>query len=349
MTKPRLRDVASLANVSEPTVSRVLNGKPGVATTTRERVIEALRQLGVDEIPEPRASRRGVVGIVAGDFTNPVFPTFVHHISAALARRGMLTSVVLADPDTNTEERCVKELQSCSVDAIVFMGGRHAEIDGDLDHYSDIVADGTPIVLINGRATTLDVPHIRCDERAATNKAVDHLVDLGHTRIGCLIGSEMYIPTHRIIDGFHQTLRRHGLSAPSSAVAHANFTFEGARAGAKRLLSSGITAIVAANDLMALGAIHSATSMGLEVPGELSVVGYDGTDLTAVTSPPLTTMRQPFEDMADLAAEAIVAELEGSDRYRDHYVFEPDLLSRSSSGRISPGLVQQASRVGNLS
>lgn len=347
MSRPRLRDIASLASVSEPTVSRVLNGKPGVATPTRQRVVDALRELGYDDVPEPRPSRRNVIGVIAGEFTNPVFPAFVNHISIALARRGLMTCALMADPDVNPEERCIAELLNCSVDAIVFIGGRHAEIEGDLEHYADITDGGTPIVLVNGRATTLDVTHIRCDERAATAKAVDHLIALGHTRIGCLIGSDDYIPTHRIVDGFNQTLRRHGLSASATDITHSNFTFEGARAGAKRLLEAGITGIVAANDLMALGAIHSATRMGLDVPTELSVVGYDGTDLTAFTNPPLTTMRQPFEDMADLVAEATMAELDGSDRYRDHFVFEPDLLSRGSSGRIGAHLVDEVARVGN--
>lgn len=317
-----------MAGVSEPTVSRVINGREGVRAATRDRVVSALRSLGYDNVPEPRPPRRGVIGLVCGEFLNPVFATFVHHVSTELARRSHLTSIVVTDRDLAPEDRCVRELEQSGVDGLVFIAGHHAEVDGDLGHYRRLHEAGTPIVLVNGRSTDLDVPHVRCDERAGACQAVSHLVKLGHTRIGCLLGSSRYIPTTRFIAGYRETLARHDLAEPDDAIVETAFTLEGGRAGATRLLDNGITAMIAGNDLMALGAVLA--SRGRNDP-PASVIGYDGTDMTQVTDPPLTTLRQPFEDMAQLIVDAILSEVDATRRFRDHYVFEPQLVARATT------------------
>lgn len=326
MNRPPLKDVAALAGVSEPTVSRVLNGRIGVAESTRHRVIAALETLGYRDVPEPRAVRRNVVGIICGDFLNPVFATFVHHISTDLGRKGYLTTVAVTDRDLVTEERCIAELVDTSVDGAIFIGGRHAEVDGDLTHYCDLAASGFASVFVNGHDTGIHAPHVRCDEQAAARRAVDHLIGLGHTAIGCILGSSRFIPTRRFVDGYRQALGAAGIDEPDEAIVETAFTLEGGRAGATRLIERGITAVIAGNDLMALGA-----SLAAAAHGPLAIIGYDGTDMTAFTSPALTTVRQPFEDMSQLISDAIVSEIDGSHRFRDHYVFEPQLMVRESS------------------
>jgi len=331
--RPPLRDVAALAEVSEPTVSRVLNGRPGVAPTTRERVVAALRSLGFEDVPDPQRPRSGVVGMVCGDYLNPAFGMLTHHISTELARKGWLTTVAVADPDLAPEEQCVEQLCGCGVDGIVFVAGRHAEIGAPIDHYRSLLEEGRPIVLVNGGDTGLHVPHVRCDEEAGARKAVEHLISLGHTRIGCVLGSPAHVPTARFVAGYHQALAGAGLVAPPGSISHTPFTFEGGRAGASRLLARGITALIAGNDLMALGAIAASNARGGE---PVSVVGYDGTDLTALTAPALTTLRQPFEDMAQMIADAIVDEICGRPHAGHHYVFQPVLVARESTHGLRP-------------
>jgi LacI family transcriptional regulator, repressor for deo operon, udp, cdd, tsx, nupC, and nupG len=335
VTRPPLKAVAALAGVSEPTVSRVLNGRMGVAAATRHRVVVALRELGFHGVPEPRSDRRNTIGIVGGEFLNPVFPTLTHHISFELGRRGYLATVAITDRDLVPEERCVAELTDYGVDGIVFLGGRHAELDGRIDHYRDLAESGTPVVLVNGIATDLKVPHVRCDEGAGARKAVTHLIRLGHRRIGCVLGAERYIPTVRFIEGYRQTLAAHDIVEPDGAIVDAPFTMEGGRAAARRLIERGFTAMICGNDLMALGAVLAATSFA-GTHTDISVVGYDGTEFTAHTSPPLTTLRQPFEDMARLVCDAIISEIDGTRRFRDHFVFEPQLLSRESTHPHKP-------------
>ncbi len=330
--RPPLKQIAELAGVSEPTVSRVLNGRTGVAPTTRDKVVAALHSIGFDRVPEPQAVRSSVVGIVCGDFLNPVFSTFVHHISNDLARSGYLTTVAVTDRNLNPEERCVDELVRNNVDGIVFIGGRHAELGADRRHYERLVDAAIPIVFVNGSPTELDVPHVWCDEQVGARKAVEHLIRLGHSRIGCLLGPRSYTPTERFITGYRQVLAEHDLDEPDGAITDAPFTLAGGRAAANRLLDIGITALLAGNDLMALGAVVAAEQRP-EGP-QLSVVGYDGTDFTTLSNPPLTTLRQPFEDMSKLIAEAVLSEIDGPKRYRDRFVFEPQLIVRESTGRV---------------
>ncbi len=327
--RPPLKDVAALSGVSEPTVSRVLNGREGVAAGTRQRVVSALEQLGYTQIPDPRPTRRKVVGLVCGELQNPVFATFVHHISAALGRKGHLTIVAVTDRDFAPEERCIDELEQGGVDGIIFIGGRHSEIDGDRSRYHRMFAAGRPMVFVNGSTIDVPSPHVWCDEQAGARKAVSHLIALGHTHIGCLLGSPRYVPTERFIAGYRSVMANFGLPEPEGAIIDTTFTLEGGRAGATRLLDRGITAMIAGNDLMALGAVLA--SRAHADAEQVAVVGYDGTEFTAFTDPPLTTLRQPFEDMAQLISDAIVSEINGSLRYRDRYMFEPQLVVRDSS------------------
>ncbi|MFW2380959.1 MAG: LacI family DNA-binding transcriptional regulator [Acidimicrobiales bacterium] len=332
MDRPPLRTVAALAQVSEPTVSRVLNGRTGVSDALRARVVTALSELGYHDVPEPTVQRRGVVGIVCGDLLNPVFPTMLHHISAALGRRGYLTSVAIVDEHLNSEERCLRELRANGVDGVVLIGGRHAEVGVDVETYRRLIDNDLAVVLVNGTETSLPVPHVRCDEGLGAAKAVDHLLGLGHQRVGCVLGSHRFIPSHRMQSSYRMALTEAGIEPdPNDVIVSSSFTFEEARAAAFRLIDRGVTGILAGNDLMALGVLRAGLDLGRSVPGELSVVGYDGTGITGLTKPALTTLRQPFEEMGNLIADAIRSETEGRG-FRDSFVFEPHLVARESSG-----------------
>ncbi len=332
MRPPRLRDVAELAGVSEPTVSRVLNGRTGVARATRDKVVDALAELGFDDAPPPVRSRSSVIGMLSGALTNPVFPLMISHIGSKLAAEGYLCTIALVDERQNPEERCIAEFIRAGVDGVIVVGGRHAELEADLSHYNDLIRRNIALVLVNGRATDLDVPHIRCDEGAATRLGVTHLTHLGHQRIGCIVGGERYATTARTIDGYWTALADAGIRKKAGRVVHTEFTFEAARAVATRMIDDGFTGFVTSNDQMALGVITAARAVGLSVPEDISVVGYDGTDFTAFTQPPLTTLRQPFEDMAALVSNSMLAELREDRTCRDHFVFEAELLARESSG-----------------
>ncbi len=349
MQRPPLQRIAEIARVSPATVSRVLNGRPGVTDTTRAKVTAALATLGFEDLPSPRPTRRGAVGLITGELDNPVFPELAHGIMRRLARHGLVATVGVAERNLSSEQRLVEEFCGVGVDGIVFVAGHHAEVGGDHSGYVRLAEQGVPFVLVNGADTGLDVPHAWVDERIAARLAVEHLASLGHRRIGCILGTNRYVPTERFSAGYADAMQDGGLTVPSDPIVHTSFTFEGGLASGRELIERGFTGLVCGNDLMALGAIAAARRAGHEVPGDVSVVGYDGTFISAVSDPPLTTLRQPFDDMGELVADALVSEIDHGRRFRQKFVFDPVLIVRGSTGTASDlATVLPASRSGRL-
>ena len=189
---------------------------------------------------------------------------------------------------------------------------------------------GLPIVLVNGFVAGVDAPFISNDDEASMELSLTHLVHLGHTRIGLAVGPRRYVPVVRKIAGFRAAMSRLlGNDDVSDLVETALFSVEGGAAAGARLIERGCTAVVCGSDLMALGAIRS---MGMRVPEDVSVVGYDDSTLIAFTDPPLTTVRQRVPAMAEAAVQALLDEIAGIATPRTEYVFRPELVVRGSTG-----------------
>ncbi|GGT25665.1 hypothetical protein GCM10014713_18350 [Streptomyces purpureus] len=164
--------------------------------------------------------------------------------------------------------------------------------------------------------------------------AVTHLVALGHTRIGLAVGPKRFVPVQRKIEGFRLGMaERLGLSTEDAdaLIEHSLYTLEGGQAAAAALISRGCTAVVCASDMMALGAIRAARQQGLEVPRDVSVVGFDDSPLIAFTDPPLTTIRQPVQAMGQAAVRALLEEIGGTPAPHSEFVFLPELVVRGST------------------
>ncbi|MEL7974577.1 LacI family DNA-binding transcriptional regulator [Isoptericola sp. F-RaC21] len=334
--RTRLSDLAEQAGVSTATVSRVLNGKPGVASSTRQAVLAALDVLGYERPSVLRGRSAGLVGLIVPELTNPVFPAFAQAIESILAQRGYTPLLCTQAPGGTTEDEYVSTLVDHSVDGIVFVSGLHADTRADHTRYSMLRSQGVPIVLVNGYAPGIDAPFVSPDDAASVDVAVQHLVTLGHRRIGLAIGPERYVPSRRKLAAFLAALVRHGLADDEDAarghVRSSLYTLEGGQAAAAELLDADHTAIVCASDLMALGAVRAARSRGLSVPADVSVVGYDDAPLIAFTEPPLTTVRQPVEAMARATVSALLTEIQGEQATRTELLFAPELVVRGSTG-----------------
>ena len=334
--RTRLSDLAEQAGVSTATVSRVLNGKPGVASSTRQAVLAALDVLGYERPSALRSRSAGLVGLIVPELTNPVFPAFAQAIESILAQRGYTPLLCTQAPGGTTEDEYVSTLVDHSVDGIVFVSGLHADTRADHTRYSMLRSQGVPIVLVNGYAPGIDAPFVSPDDAASVDVAVQHLVTLGHRRIGLAIGPERYVPSRRKLAAFLAALVRHGLANDQAAarehVRSSLYTLEGGQAAAAELIDAGHTAIVCASDLMALGAVRAARSRGLSVPDDVSVVGYDDAPLIAFTDPPLTTVRQPVEAMARATVTALLTEIQGEPAPRTELLFAPELVVRGSTG-----------------
>ncbi len=330
----RLSDIAAQAQVSEATVSRVLNDKPGVSPETRQAVLTALDVLGYERPARLRKRSAGLVGLVVPELDNPIFPAFAQIIESVLAQAGYTPVLCTQTAGGVTEDEYVEMLLDRQVSGIVFVSGLHADTTADPDRYRKLIARRLPIVLINGFVSGIEAPFVSCDDRAAGELAVSHLVALGHRRIGLISGPARFLPVQRKLAGFRATMSRlldMSEKDLEASVALSLFGVEGGVAAASRLLDAGVTGIVCGSDLMALGAIREARSRGLHVPGDVSVVGYDDSPLVAFTDPPLTTVRQPVRPMAVAAVQALIDEINGHAAPHSEYVFRPELVVRGST------------------
>ncbi|MCF3144133.1 LacI family DNA-binding transcriptional regulator [Streptomyces platensis] len=342
-TAPRLSDIAAQAAVSEATVSRVLNGRAGVAASTRQRVLAALDVLGYERPVRLRRRSAGLVGLVIPELTNPIFPAFAQIIEQSLAGHGYTPVLCTQMPGGATEDELVEQLEERGVTGIVFLSGLHADTRADPTRYTRLASRGVPFVLINGYNDRIDAPFVSPDDGAAARMAVRHLAELGHERIGLAVGPARYVPSRRKADGFVAALTESFGPSRGQAerrVQHTLFSVEGGHAAAAALLDDGCTGIICGSDLMALGVVRAARQRGLHVPHGLSVVGFDDSQLIAFTDPPLTTVRQPVQAMATAAVGALIEEIHErtagrqTPAQRTEFVFRPELVVRGSTGPV---------------
>ena len=334
-TMATLAQIAAEARVSEATVSRVLNSKPGVSEATRQAVIIALDVLGYERPSQLRQRSAGLVGLVVPELTNPIFPAFAQVIEDALARRRFTPVLCTQSPGSLSEDEYVESLLDHGVAGIVFVSGKHADTLADHDRYRTLLERGLPVVFINGYAEGVGAPFVSADDHAAMDLAVSHLAHLGHRRIGLAIGPERFVPSRRKREGFVTALGTHlGASAKEARtwMAESIFSLEGGAAAAKQLLEQGATAIVCGSDMMAIGAVRAARAAGCCVPTDVSVVGFDDSQLVGFLDPPLTTVRQPVSQMGNTAVAALADAISGQPVASREYLFAPELVLRGSTG-----------------
>jgi LacI family repressor for deo operon, udp, cdd, tsx, nupC, and nupG len=332
--RARLADIAGQAGVSEATVSRVLNDRPGVSVATRQAVLTALDVLGYER-PLRLRGRSGLVGLIVPELDNPIFPAFAQVMDTLLAQAGYTPVLCTQTPGGVSEDEYIDLLLDHGVAGIIFVSGMHADSTSDFTRYRTLVDRGLPIVLVNGYAAGIEAPCISDDDAAAMDLAVSHLVAMGHRRIGLAVGAIRFVPVVRKRAAFIEAVTRQTGMPPEEAaslVSHSLFGLEGGQAAAHHLLGLGVTGIVCGSDLMALGAIRTIRQRGLRVPGDVSVVGYDDSRLIPFTDPPLTTVRQAVAPMATAAVQALLDGISGTPAPKDEFVFRPELVVRGSTG-----------------
>ena len=335
-SRARLADIAEQAGVSEATVSRVLNDRPGVSPSTRQQVLTALDVLGYER-PLRLRGQSSLVGLILPELDNPIFPVFAQVMETLLAQHGFTPVLCTQTPGGVTEDEYVDLLLDRGVAGIIFVSGLHADSTADHAAYRLLLDRGLPIVFVNGYAEGIDAPFISDDDAAAMQLAVTHLVSMGHRRIGLAVGPGRFVPVVRKRAAFIDAMVNAtgvGHDEAGSLVTHTLFTVEGGQAAAHHLLGLGVTAVVCGSDLMALGVIRTVRQRGMRVPEDISVVGYDDSRLIAFTDPPLTTVRQAVTAMGTAAVQALFDGISGTPAPRDEFVFRPELIVRGSTGPV---------------
>jgi DNA-binding LacI/PurR family transcriptional regulator len=322
----RLAEIARKVGVSEATVSRVLNGKPGVADSTREAVLTALDVLGYERPTQLRGDRARLVGLVLPELQNPIFPAFAEVVADALAKRGFTPVLCTRTASGLPESAYVGMLLEQGVSGIIFFGGEYQEADSDHEHYRVLRERRLPVVLINAAFQDLGFPRVATDDAHAVTHALRHLRSLGHERIGLALGPGDHVPSQRKLAAFR-------LEAGNTVVEHTMFSLAGGQAAGDRLLDRGVTGIICASDILALGVVRAARRRGLQVGDDVSVIGFDDSPLMNCTDPPLTTVRQPIGQMARAAVSLLLGQIDGAPASTDELLFEPELVVRASSGR----------------
>lgn len=320
-----LRDVAERAGVSVATASRVATGSAVVRPATKERVQRAMRDLLY--VPPGRTESSDAVGLFVPEFGNPVFAALAAAMETEASKVGLATILCNTHGSAQRELEYMRMLLERRVEGMVFISAEITDIRGEHSHYAQLVERGARIVFVNGGSEELAVTSVGVDERAAGRMATEHLIRLGHQRIGFVAGNEFSLPTRDKSRGRLDALTAAGMDG-HHLVAHAEFTVAGGRTALRALMDRAEderpTGVICSSDLMAIGAVQEAAALGLDVPDDLSIVGFDGI-AARWSEPPLTTVEQPIEEIARTAIGALQAQIEQPGLTQPTYVFRPQL------------------------
>ncbi len=317
--------------MSEATVSRVLNEKPGVSEATRQAVLTALDVLGYERPSKLRGERARLVGLFLPELQNPIFPAFGEVVGGALAQNGYTPVLCTMTVGGISEADNVELLLQQHVSGVVFVGGQYTQQDAPHDHYDRLAALRLPTVLVNAPVGELSFNTVSTDDAVAIELAWNHLAQLGHRRIGIVLGPVDHIPSRRKLAAAERIAQATGIPLPPEQVVHSHYSLEAGQAATARLLAVGVTAVICASDPLALGAIRAVRRAGKNVPEDVSIVGYDDSALMNSIDPPLTTVRQPIEPMGRMVIELLVGQLSGTSAPPEEYLFEPELVVRGST------------------
>lgn len=328
-----MNDVARVADVSIATVSHVINGTRFVSPERAERVLAAMREL--DYTPDAtarslRVGRTHTIGLVIPDNSNPFFAELARRTEEAGFDAGYTTILGNSGERPERERQYVSTLLSKRVDGLIIAPFR--AVDPPLKRL--LAKAAIPIVVIDRDDVIPAADAVLHDDAGGGRQAAEHLLELGHASIACVAGPTHHGPGPGRLEGFLSTLRERGVTIGEDAIVRGDYHFEGGRAATAELLERGgsFTAVFAANDLMAAGAIRELLAHGRAVPDDVSVIGFDDAPLAEMTSPALTTVRQPLDEMADTAVSLLLARLnDPAVEPRGHHLLATSLVVRDST------------------
>jgi LacI family transcriptional regulator len=332
---PTIRDVAQKANVSTSTVSHVINETRFVAPETRDRVLAAIRDLNYKHnrvASSLRNQKTKTIGVLLPNSANPYFAEVLAGIEDAAYASDY--NIILGNAHDNPERETsyIQVLLSRQVDGILLIS------TGAFDDSLRLIADSDTNVVIVDRHTDHDgIDEIFTDNFGGGVRAVEYLLELGHRRIACVAGPSYLTPSAERVQGYRQALEAARIGVDESLIIPGDFQYEGGYLAAQQLLTPPYppTAIFACNDMMAVGVISAANDLGLGVPHDLSVIGYDDIPLARYSSPKLTTIHQSARLLGSRALERLLERIQTPDLKACHDRLDISLVVRESCAPLN--------------
>lgn len=331
-----IRDVARRAAVSPSTVSRTLNGSGYVSAAARQRVLAAVELLGYRPNRVARGlvgKSRQVIGLVLPDISNPFFPALARGVEDAADAAGYRVMLFNSDDRADKEAACCQACVEHALDGLIL-----DPCGDDVAHLEPAVAAGLALVLVDRGVSRVPADSVGVDNGLGMTRLVEYLLALGHRRIGIITGPRALSVAAERLAAWEAALLGAGVRPAADWVAEGDFRFDGGYRAAPRLVAAGVTAIVASNDLMAIGALRALEERGVRVPEQVSVAGYDDIPAASWTRPALTTVRQPTYRMGFRAARLCLERIEDRRPRRPRRVrLRPRLVVRDSTGPPAAG------------
>jgi|YelNatPaOPRAMG01_1025707.scaffolds.fasta_scaffold02505_22 LacI family transcriptional regulator len=330
MRRANIQEVAKLAGVSPSTVSRALNGFPGISEKTRIRIIEVAKKLNYKpnyrgQVLTSRSTK--TIGLLITDITNPFFPEVVRGAEETSNEAGY---TILLGNTSESEEKETNYLEFFSrgpVDGVIISASRISN-----EQIISLAEEGLPIVVINRVFEHPSISYVATDMVKGGYLATMHLIRLGHSKIALINGPHHSEAAEKRLEGYKMALREEGIDYNPELVSYNVPIAESAYKEVIKLFYSKDppTAIFAYNDLMAFGVINAAKELGIKIPEELSIIGFDDIFFSSFTDPPLTTIRQQKKDLGQKAVELLFKLMKGE---RECLLLEPELTIRGTTTR----------------
>lgn len=331
--KVTINDIAKLSGVSKATVSRVLNGSKPVSDAVREKVMRAIEETDYKPSSLARSlttKETKLIGIVIPDVSNPVFSELVKGMEDMSGVSGYNILLCNSYLSHKKELDYLEIFRDKEVDGIIFLTTK--ERPEQVEFFKKF---GKPVVLVDRKFKTMDIPSVGIDDYTAALKAVNYLINLGHKNIG-MVRSTLQDSSHGFnrYEGYRRAMEGAGLSINPQNVIEGDFSVKSGYNAMLKLLSGEAppSAVFFANDLMAVGGIRCITDSGMKVPEDISVMGFDDIPIASMFIPSITTTRQPFFEIGKKAMEKLIHSIQEK-VVEQHTVFETDLILRNSTKR----------------
>lgn len=330
--KLTINDIAKMAGVSRQTISRVLNDKQEVRDETRKQILRIIEEHGFQPSLQARSMvtrKTNTVALLLPDITNPFFAEVVCGIERKLREKQINVFLFTTDEDLEREVSFIQLAQNYNVDGMILCSPRLDEAN-----LRKLIPKISPVVLLNRDMDADGVACVMVESQQGGYAAAKHLIELGHTKIGIVVGPHMASSSMKRLEGYKKALAEHGIPIDPDLIVSANVYNEGIYQLTQQLIRKKATAITAYNDVTAAVVIQACTDMNLEVPNDISVIGFDGINLSQLINPRLTTMALPLYEMGETVAETMFKMLKGMDNVQKMTPIYPLLKVGNSTKSI---------------